>query len=90
MMVVVLGDEEAEIDDGHRLAQSRMKPGAGELGGRHPCNSVYDAAAHSSEFGENLRDRTIVVSGLVRLTVLEIGWMELGGAGFVIIEALVP
>jgi hypothetical protein len=90
VMVVVLGHEEAEIDDGHGLAQPRMQRRASELGRAHPRELLHDAAADGAEVREDVGDRTIVVSGVMGLAILEIGWVQLGSARVVIIEPLVP
>lgn len=90
VMVVVLGDEETEIDDGHRLAQARMERGARELGGAHSREPLHDSAADGAEVCENAGDGAIVMSGFVRFAIFEIGGMQLHGASVVIIEAPVP
>ena len=53
MMVVVLGDEETEINDGHRLLQTRMQRGSRKLCLAHPCKPVDDAAAGGGEVGKD-------------------------------------
>ena len=42
------------------------------------------------KLGENVRDRAIVMGGLVGLAILEIGRVQVRRSGVVIIEALVP
>jgi hypothetical protein len=86
----MLGHKETEIDDGHRLAKPRMKRGPDELGSAHPGEPVDDAAAHSAEVRENVGNWPIIVGGLVCFPILEIGRVQLGRAGVVIVEALVP
>ena len=90
MVIVVLGDEETEIRDGHRLAETRMERGAGELGGSHSSKPVDDSATGGSEVGQDLRDRAIVMGGLVCFAILQIGRVQLGGACVVIIQAQGP
>src|SRR5438045_2129021 len=90
MMVVVLGDEEAEVDDGHGLAKARVKGSAGELGLAHPGEAFNDATTDNFEVGENIGDRAIVMASFVGLAIFKIGWMQLGSAGVVIVEAPFP
>jgi hypothetical protein len=42
MVVVVLGNEVAEIDDGHGLLETRMEGRAGKFGGRHAGDLFHD------------------------------------------------
>lgn len=90
MMVVMLGDEETEIDDGHRLLQARMQRRAHQFRWAHASEPVDDSAADRSKFGENFRDRPIVMSGLVRFSILKVRRMEFLRPGVVIIESLIP
>src|SRR5688500_8589100 len=90
MMVVVLGDEEAEVNDRHRLPQTGMKGGACKICRSHLREPTDDSPPGGAKFGENLRDRAIVMGSLVRLAVLEIGCVQVGGAGVVIIQSLLP
>jgi hypothetical protein len=53
-MVVVLGHEETEIDDGHGLAQPGVERGAGELGIAHSGEPFNNAATDNFEVGENI------------------------------------
>jgi hypothetical protein len=90
VMVVVLGDEETEVDDGHGLAQARVQRGARKLGGAHPREPFDDSGADGAEVSEDVGNRAVVMGGRVRFAVLKIGGMKLSGAGVIIIEALVP
>ena len=89
-MVVVLGDKETEIDDGHRLLQPRVQRSAREVGPGHERKPFHDSAAGRAEVRENTRDRAIVMPGFVRLAVLQIGRVQLRRALVVIIEPLLP
>jgi hypothetical protein len=87
-MVVVLGDEETKVDNGHWLAKSGVKRGASELGRTHSCEPIYDAATDNFKIGENVRDVAVVMAGLVGLAIFEVGRMQLGSTRVVIIETL--
>lgn len=50
-MVVVLGDEETKVDDGHWLLQPRVQCGASELGGAQSREPLDDEATCGGEFG---------------------------------------
>ncbi len=67
-----------------------MEGGTGEVGSGHVREPIDDGVAGGAEVVEDFGDRAIVVGGFVRFSVLEIGGMQLGGAGVVIVETLVP
>ena len=90
MMLVVLGDEVAEIDDGHGLLETGMEGSAGEFGGRHAGDFFHNGATRGAEVGEDVGDRARVMGGFVGFAVLEVGGMQRFGAAGVIVEALVP
>jgi hypothetical protein len=90
MMVVVLGHEETEVSDRHRLPQARMQGSPRKVGGSHSREPVDDSAARGAKICENLRDRAIVMGGLVCFAILEIGRVQLRGPGVVIIQPQVP
>ena len=54
MMIVVLGNEETKIDDGHRLLQARMERSAGEVGGSHSREPVDNSAPGGAKLREDL------------------------------------
>jgi len=89
-MVVMLGDEETEVDDGHGLAKAGVKRGAGEFGIVHSAEPFNDAVTDNFEVGQNIRDGAIVMAGFVGLAIFKVGGMQLGSARIVIIETLFP
>lgn len=89
-MVVVLGDEETEVDNGHGLAKAWVERGAGELGIAHSGELFDDAGTDNFEVGQNIRDRAVVMAGFVGFAIFKVGGMQLGSADIVIIETLFP
>jgi hypothetical protein len=90
MMVVVFGYEETEVHDGHRLAQARMQRGAREVGGSHAREPFHEAKARGAKRSEKVGDRAMVMRGLVRLAILEIGRGQLRSAVVVIVQPRLP
>jgi hypothetical protein len=59
MMIVVLGDEEAQISHCHRLLETGMQSGAGKFGGSHAGDLFDDGETGFAEGGENFGDRRL-------------------------------
>ena len=78
-MIIMLGHEEAEIDDRHRLAETRMPGGSFELVDRQALERRHQHPALPPELGQQDAERARVVARLVRLAVLEIGRRQLVG-----------
>ena len=89
-MVVVFGDKKTKVGYGHWLSQTRMERGAGEAGGSHPTKPGDDSAPGGAKAREQVGDGAIVMGGFVRFAILEIGRVQFGGAGVVIIQPQVP
>ena len=76
VMVVVLGDEETEIHDGHRLIEARMARHARQLRRRPAGQPIDDFRSCSAKCVDQIARVSIVVPGIVRPAVLEVGRVE--------------
>ena len=90
MMFVVFGDEETEIDYGHRLLQPRMERPPRELRRTQARYPFCDRTTNAAELGEDVRDWTVIVPRFVRSAVFQIGGMQLRHALVIIIKPLFP
>ena len=72
VMVVVLRDEERLVDDPHRHLEARMEAGADDLLLAELLEHGHVLRALGAEALEDLRDRALVVTRLVRLPVREV------------------
>ncbi len=75
-MVVVLGHEETEIHDGHRLLEAGMARHARQLRSRPAGQPIDDFRSCSAKCGDQIAGVSIVVPGIVRPAVLEVGRVE--------------
>jgi len=90
MMVVVLGDEVAEVHDGHGLLETRMERGPGMFGGSHSGDSFHNGETGRAEILQDIGNGAVVMGRLVGFTIFKVGGVQSGGAAGVIVEALVP
>ena len=90
MVVVVLRDEEGLVDDPHRHLQARMEAGADDLLLAELLEPGHVLRALGPEALEDVRDRALVVTRLVRLLVREVRRGQRGGAGERLLEAGEP
>ena len=72
-MVIVFGDKEGMINDAHGLMQTRMQRGARQYIIMTMLNRIYQVMTSGAEVIKNTRQLVRVVSGFMRLRVLQIG-----------------
>ena len=90
MMIIMLRHKKTEVDDSHRLLETRVQSGAGEFGGGHTGEFFDNRETGVAEVLQNFRDRAGVVIRFVGFAVLEVGGVKSFGAAGIIVEALVP
>ena len=90
VVIIVLGDEETQVDDGHWLLKTRVQRGAREFLRVHARQSLQDGSSCGAEVGQNGRYWPVIVTRLVRLSVLEISRAECCRALIEIIKSLIP
>ena len=76
MMVVVLGNEETQVDNGHRLLEARVKRLHGELISRKGLEPPNEVRATLGKLPNDVRDDSLVVIRDPGGPVLQICWTQ--------------